>query len=55
MVIVTKNEGIPRFCVECCGLNRVMEARMWPLLKMEEMFDDTEERRVFTTLEIFPG
>ena len=55
VVIATKKDGKLRFCVDYRALNRVMKADKWPLSKMEEVFDDFEGSKVFTTLDLFSG
>lgn len=55
VVIATKKDGKPRFCVDYRLLNKVMKADKWPLPKMEEIFDDLEGNKVFTTLDLFSG
>ena len=55
IVIASKKDGKPRFCVDYRTLNRRMKADRWPLLKIEEIFDDLEGSAIFTTLELFSG
>ena len=55
VVIASKKEGKPRFCVDYRALNRVMKADRWPLPKIEELFDDLSGSRFFTTLDLFSG
>lgn len=52
-VIRTKKNGKSRFCVNYTALNRVTKAEKWPLPIMEEIFDDLDGSRVFTTLDLF--
>ena len=55
IVIASKKDGKPRFCVDYRTLNRRMKADRWPLPKNEEIFDDLEGSSVFTTLDLFSG
>lgn len=53
MVIASKKDSKPRFCVDYRTLNGRMKADKWPLPRMEEIFDDLEGSKVFTTLDLF--
>ena len=55
VVIASKKDGKPRFCVDYRILNRRMKADRWPLPKTEEIFDDLEGSKVFSTLDLFSG
>ena len=55
VVIASKKDGTPRFCVDYRSLNRVMKADRWPLPRIEEIFDDLQGCSVFTTLDLFSG
>ena len=55
VVIVRKKDGKPRFCVDYRLLNRNMKPDKWPLPKIEEIFDDLEGGKVFSTLDLFSG
>ena len=55
VVIASKKDGKPRFCVDYRIMNRRMKADRWPLPKMEEIFDDLEGSNVFSTLDLFSG
>ena len=55
VVIVSKKDGNPRFCVDYCTLNQRMKADRWPLPKIEEIFDDLEGTAYFTSLDLFSG
>lgn len=52
VVIATKKDGRPRFCVNYRQLNRVMKPDRWPLPKIEEIFDDLRGSKVFTTRDL---
>ena len=55
VVIATKKDGKPRFCVDYRTLNQVMKPDRWPLPKIEVIFDDFEGANVFSTLDLFSG
>eukprot|EP00737_Agarophyton_chilense_P004413 gb/GEZJ01005542.1/.p1 GENE.gb/GEZJ01005542.1/~~gb/GEZJ01005542.1/.p1 ORF type:complete len:328 (-),score=34.21 gb/GEZJ01005542.1/:1485-2468(-) len=55
VVIATKKDGRPRFCVDYHQLNRVMKADRWPLPNIEEIFDNLAGAKIFTTLALYTG
>ena len=55
VIIATKKDGKPRFCVDYRALNQVMKPDRWPLPKIEEILDDPEGANVFSTLDLFSG
>ena len=55
VVIVRKKGGKPRFCVDYRLLNSKMKPDKWPLRNIEEIFDDLEGSKVFSTLDLFSG
>ncbi len=55
VVIATKKEGSPRFCVENRKLNSVMHADRWPLPQVDELLGDMRGSSVFTTIDLFQG
>ncbi len=55
VVIATKKDGSPRFCVDYRKLNAVMVGDRWPLLQIDEILDDMKGRTVLTTIELFQG
>lgn len=55
VVIDTKMDGKSRFSVDCRALNQRMKADRWPLPKIEEIFDELQGSKVFTTLDMFSG
>ncbi len=52
IVLVTKKDGIPRFCIDCRKLNAVMKQDRWPLPLIDELFDEVKESTVFKTLDL---
>ena len=52
MVIVTKKDGSPRFCVDYRGLNAVMKRDRWPMPCMEEIFDKINGSKEFLTTQL---
>lgn len=55
VVIATKKNGKPRFCVDYRMLNQRMKADRFPLPKVQEVFDELAGGVVFTTLDLFSG
>ena len=55
VVIATKKDGQPRFCVDYRQLNRVMKGDRWPIPLIQEIFDELKGSKVFTTLDLFSG
>ena len=50
--IASTKDGKLRFCVDYRTLNRRMKSDRWPLPKIEDIFDDSEENAVFTALDL---
>lgn len=55
IVIVSNNEGKPRFCVDYCILNRGMKADRCPLPNIEKIFHSLEGSSFFKTPDLFSG
>ena len=55
IVIVSKKDGKPRFCVDYRSLNQRMKPDRWPIPRIQEIFDDLEGSVVFSTLDLFSG
>ena len=55
VVIATKKDGKPRFCVDYRALNQVVKPDRLPLQKIEGIFDDLEGTNVFSTRDLFSG
>lgn len=55
VVIATKKDGKPRFCVDYRVLNQRMKGDRFPLPKIQEIFDELSGGAVFTTLDFFSG
>ena len=53
VVIVTKKDGSPRFCVDYRKLNSVVRAERWPLRRVDEILDGMKGSSVFTTIDLF--
>lgn len=53
--IATIEDGAVRFCVDHHALNQSMKADGWPIPKIDEIFDELKDGRVFTTLDSFSG
>lgn len=55
VVIATKKDGKPRFCVDYRMLNQRMRADSFPLPKIQKIFDELAGGAVFSTLDFFSG
>ena len=55
VVIVTKKDGIPRFCVDYRRLNAIMKRDRWPMPHVDEIFNEINESKIFKTIELFQG
>ncbi len=55
VVIATKKDVSPRFCVDYRKLNSVMVANRWPLPQIDEILDDMRGSPVFTTIDLLQG
>lgn len=55
MLIVTKKDGNPRFCVDYRSLNQRMKADRWLLPKFQGLLYYLAGRKVFSTLDLFSG
>ena len=55
VVIVTKKDGNPRFCIDYRRLNAVMKRDRWPMPRVDEIFDEISGSKIFTTIDLFQG
>ncbi len=55
VVIATKKDGSPRFCVNYRKLNSILHADRWTLPRVDEILDDMRGSSVFTTIDLFQG
>ncbi len=55
IVLVTKKDGRPRFCIDYSKLNAVMKRDRRPLPLIDEIFDEVRGSTVFTTFKRFQG
>ncbi len=55
IVLVTKNDGVPRFCIDYKKLNAVMKRDRWTLPLINEIFVEVKGSNVFTMLDLFQG
>ena len=55
VVIVTKKDGSPRFCVDYRRLNAIMKRDRWPMPRVDEIFDEINGSKIFTTIDLFQG
>lgn len=53
VLIPTKKDGKPEFCVDYRALNQGTLAGCWQLSKIEETLEKLKENTVFTTLDVF--
>ncbi len=55
VVIATKNDGSPLFCVDHRKLNSFMHADRWPLTRVDKILDDVRGSSAFMTIDLFQG
>lgn len=55
IVIATKMDGKPRFCVYYGRFIERMTAHWWPIPEQQELFDDLVGSMVFSMLDLFCG
>lgn len=55
VVIATKKDGNPRFCVDYSALNQRMKSDRFPVSMIQEIFDELIGGLYFTTLDFFSG
>ena len=53
VVIVTKKDGSPRFCRDYRRLNAIMKRDRWHMPRVEEIFDEINGSKIFTTINLF--
>jgi len=55
VVITTKKDGSPRFCIDYRKLNNIMVPNRWPLPLVDEIIEDLKGSTVFSTFDLFQG
>ena len=55
LVIVTKKDGSPRFCVDFRKLNNITKLQIFPMPRVDEVLDSLGDARYFTTLDLASG
>lgn len=55
VVLSSKKDARPRFCVDFRKLNGVMKRDRWPMPRVDEIFDELKGSTVFTTFDLFHG
>ena len=55
IVLATKKNGSPRFCIDFRKSNAVMKSDKWPVPCVKEIVDDLRGSSVFSTLDLFQG
>ncbi len=55
IVLFTKKDESPRFCIHIRKLNAVIKLDRWALLLIDEIFDEVKGRIVFSKLDLFQG
>ena len=53
IVLATKKDGSPRFCIDFRKLNFVMKSDKWPVPCVEEIFNVLRGSSIFTSLDLF--
>ena len=54
-VIARKQDGGPRFCVDYRRLNDRMKSDVYPIPNMEEIIEDMQGYKIFSTIDLFSG
>ena len=54
-MLVKKNDGSNRFCVDCRKLNRATKQDSRPLLRVDDLADALEGYNIFITIDICSG
>ena len=55
LVIVTKKEGSPRFCVDFRTLNVISKKQIIPMPRVDDVLDSLGDACCFTTLDLASG
>ena len=55
LVIVTKKDGSPRFCVDFRKLNSITKIQIFPMPRVDEVLDTLGDACYFTTLDLASG
>ena len=55
LVIVTKKDGSPRFCVDFRKLNSITKRQIFPMPRVDEVLDSLGDSCYFTTLDLASG
>ena len=55
LVIVTKKDGSPRFCVDFRKLNSITKKQIFPMPRVDEVLDSLGDACFFTTLDLASG
>jgi hypothetical protein len=55
MVLITKKDGDPRFCVDYRRVNELTRKDSYPLPRMDECLDSLKDAGIFTTLDCNSG
>ena len=55
VVLVRKNDGTMRFCIDYRGLNSMTKTDQFPLLRIDDLLDQLGKAKYFTTLDLASG
>jgi hypothetical protein len=55
MIFVLKKDGTQRLCVDYCALNEVTVKNKYPLLRIDDLFDQLRGACVFSNIDLRSG
>ncbi len=55
VLFVGKKDGGLRMCVDYRALNKITVQNKWPLTRIDDLFDQLRDAKVFTALDLMSG